>query len=71
MEEIDIFLQDSAQQIEMLREKLQHMRAESAIRQMLLYPMSCAYADAAAKKCCSDTRSLAAKKQYSRPCAGC
>jgi hypothetical protein len=29
------------------------------------------YADAAAKKCCSDTRSLAAKKQYSRPCAGC
>lgn len=38
---------------------------------MLLYPMSCAYADAAAKKCCSDTRSLAAKKQYSRPCAGC
>ena len=33
MEEIDIFLQDSAQQIEMLREKLQHMRAESAIRQ--------------------------------------
>lgn len=33
MEEIDIFLRDSAQQIEMLHEKLQHMRAESAIRQ--------------------------------------
>lgn len=33
MDEIDIFLLDSAQQIEMLREKLQRMREEGALLQ--------------------------------------
>lgn len=33
MEEIDMFLQDSAQQLELMREKLQHMKAENAINQ--------------------------------------
>lgn len=48
MEEIDIFLRDSAQQIEMLHEKLQHMRAESAIRQGLVITEATKMQDVAA-----------------------